>query len=45
MIDFNYACDNQMTFGECLEEMQKYKWETGQYMPLPETEENNDEYN
>ena len=45
MFDFDYECDNQMTFEECLKEMERYKWETGQYMPLPKTEENNDEYN
>lgn len=42
MIDFsksNYVCDNQMTFEECLKEMEEYKWQTGQYMPLPEWEE------
>ena len=42
MIDFsksNYFCDNQMTFDECLKEIERYKWETGQYMNLPETEE------
>ena len=42
MIDFskdNYSCDNQMTFEECLKEMDNYKWETGQYINLPEKEE------
>lgn len=42
MIDFSqsdYSCDNQMTFEECLQEMDFYKWETGQYMNLPETED------
>lgn len=42
MIDFsksNYSCDNQMTFEECLKEMEEYKWQTGQYMPLPQWEE------
>lgn len=42
MIDFsksNYSCENQMNFEECLQEMENYKWQTGQYMPLPETEE------
>lgn len=47
MIDFSksdYSCDNQMNFDECLKEMEKYKWETGQYINLPETEEMNDEH-
>lgn len=35
----NYFCDDQMTFEECLQEMDFYKWETGQYMNLPETED------
>lgn len=40
MFDYsNYYCENQMTFDECLKEMEQYKWETGQYMNLPETEE------
>lgn len=46
MIDFsksNYFCDNQMTFDECLKEIERYKWETGQYMNLPETEEKENE--
>ena len=45
MIDFSksdYECENQMTFEECLKTMEEYKWETGQYMNLPETEGNND---
>ncbi len=46
MIDSNYFCDNQMSFNECLEEMDRYKWETGQYMNLPEMEDSeHDEYN
>jgi hypothetical protein len=36
----NYFCDGQMSFDECLREMEDYKWKTGQYMNLPETEEN-----
>lgn len=43
MIDFsksNYSCENQMTFEECLKEIERYKWESGQYMPLPEQEDN-----
>lgn len=47
MIDFSkfdYSCDNQMNFDECLKEMENYKWETGQYINLPETEEMNDEH-
>lgn len=40
----NYSCDNQMSFEECLKEVELYKWQTGQYMPLPETEEE-DEHN
>ncbi len=40
MFDYsNYSCENQMSFDECLKEIEKYKWETGQYMNLPETEE------
>lgn len=42
MIDFSktkYVCENQMTFEECLKEIEKYKWQKGQYMPLPEVEE------
>lgn len=42
MIDFSktdYSCDNQMTFEDCLKEMENYKWQTGQYMPLPIKEE------
>ena len=42
MFDFeklNYICDNQMTFEECMQEMDSYKWETGQYINLPETED------
>lgn len=38
MCDFsklNYSCENQMTFEECLKEIEEYKWQTGQYMPLP----------
>ena len=48
MIDFeksNYQCEGQMGLEECLKEIEKYKWETGQYMPLPEVEETQDEYN
>lgn len=48
MIDFsksNYSCDNQMTFEECLQEMERYKWETGQYMNLPEQEEKENGHN
>lgn len=47
MIDFSksdYSCDNQMNFDECLKEMENYKWETGQYINLPEMEEMNDEH-
>lgn len=47
MIDFSksdYSCDNQMNFDECLKEMENYKWQTGQYMNLPETEEKHDEH-
>ena len=39
MIDETYSCEGQMNFDECLKEMDAYKWETGQYMNLPETEE------
>lgn len=42
MIDWdktNYSCENQMNFEECLQEMDFYKWESGQYMNLPEREE------
>lgn len=35
----DYACENQMSFDECLKEMERYKWETGQYMNLPEPED------
>lgn len=48
MIDFSksdYQCDGQMTLEECMKEIDNYKWETGQYMPLPEVEETQDEYN
>lgn len=48
MIDFskfNYSCENQMTFEECIQEIEKYKWETGQYMNLPEMEETDNEDN
>ena len=38
MIEEEYSCDGQMTFDECLREMETYKWKTGQYMNLPETE-------
>lgn len=38
----NYFCDNQMTFEECLKEMEEYKWQTGQYMPLPKREDEED---
>ena len=47
MIDFsktNYSCDNQMSFEDCLKEMENYKWQTGQYMPLPIEEELEDAY-
>ena len=42
MIDFSnsdYQCENQMNLEECLKEIEKYKWESGQYMNLPETED------
>lgn len=42
MIDFSkskYVCENQMTLEECLKEIEEYKWQTGQYMNLPEQEE------
>ena len=48
MIDWekiNYSCDGQMTLEECAKEMQRYKWESGQYMNLPEVEVSEDEYN
>lgn len=41
MIDFSksdYSCEGQMSFDECMKEIERYKWETGQYMPLPVTE-------
>ena len=41
----NYSCDSQMSFEDCVKEMDSYKWDTGQYMNLPETEELEDEYN
>lgn len=47
MIDFSkskYSCEGQMNFEECLKEIEKYKWETGQYMNLPETEEIENEH-
>ena len=47
MIDFskcNYECENQMNFEECLRQMEIYKWQSGQYMNLPETEEKENEY-
>ena len=43
MIEFDYECDHQMTFDECLKEIDRYKWETGQYMNLPITEEENED--
>ena len=42
MIDWNktdYECEGQMNIEECLKELEEYKWQTGQYMNLPETEE------
>ncbi len=50
MIDFsksNYSCEGQMNFDECLQEIENYKWETGQYMNLPvaEQEETENEHN
>lgn len=47
MIDFSntdYFCENQMSLDECMQEIEKYKWEKGQYMNLPESEEIEDEY-
>ena len=44
MIDFDYHCENQMTLEECMQEIERYKWEKGQYMNLPETEDSKDEY-
>lgn len=45
MIDLsNYECENQMNFEECLKEIDRYKWETGQYMNLPEMEETENEH-
>ena len=35
----SYFCDNQMNLEECLQELERHKWETGQYMNLPEVEE------
>ena len=40
----NYECENQMNFEECLKEIDRYKWETGQYINLPEREENENEH-
>lgn len=50
MIDFSksdYSCEGQMNFDECLQEIENYKWETGQYMNLPviEQEEKENEHN
>ena len=47
MIDFSkkYTCEGQMNFEECLREMESYKWESGQYMNLPETEDHEIENN
>lgn len=42
MIDFSnndYACTGQMSFDECLAEIERYKWDSGKYMNLPENEE------
>ena len=42
MIDWEkteYSCEGQMTFDECLKEIEEYKWQTGQYMNLPEQPE------
>lgn len=47
MIDWNnttYCCEGQMNFDECLQEIEEYKWQTGQYMNLPEQEENENEH-
>lgn len=38
MLD-NYSCDGQMSFDDCIKEIESYKWESGQYMNLPEMEE------
>lgn len=45
ILQTDYFCDGQMSFDECLREMDAYKWETGQYMNLPETEDFKNEYN
>lgn len=42
MIDLSkkeYTCTGQMSFDECLAEMERYKWDSGQYMNLPEIED------
>ena len=36
---FNYQCDNQMSFEDYLKEEEKIKWDTGQYMNLPEIDD------
>lgn len=41
----NYSCDDQTSFEDCLKEIDSYKWDTGQYMNLPQTEVIEDEYN
>lgn len=40
-----YFREGQMNFEECLREMDAYKWDTGQYMNLPETEDFDNEHN
>lgn len=39
VFDVSYVCNGQMSFDECLAEMERYKWDSGQYMNLPENEE------
>jgi hypothetical protein len=43
LFEKKYECEGQMNFEECLQEMERYKWATGQYMNLPETEETENE--
>lgn len=48
MIDYSNIKDilpGQMTVEECMQELESYKWKSGQYMNLPEMEEKDDEHN
>lgn len=34
----NYSCDGQMSFDDFFKELENEKWDTGQYMNLPESD-------